>query len=62
MERLVPETETRAHVIREHVARYDFAARYVKGKNVLDVACGSGYGAAMLKKAGALGRHRCGHF
>jgi O-antigen biosynthesis protein len=54
VERLVPETETRTHVILEHVARYDFAARYVRGKNVLDVACGSGYGAAMLKKAGAL--------
>jgi 2-polyprenyl-3-methyl-5-hydroxy-6-metoxy-1,4-benzoquinol methylase len=54
VERLVPETDRRSHVIREHVARYNFAAQYVRGKKVLDVACGSGYGAAILKKAGAL--------
>jgi 2-polyprenyl-3-methyl-5-hydroxy-6-metoxy-1,4-benzoquinol methylase len=54
VERLVPKTDTGSHVIREHVARYNFAAQYVGGKNVLDVACGSGYGAAILKKAGAL--------
>jgi 2-polyprenyl-3-methyl-5-hydroxy-6-metoxy-1,4-benzoquinol methylase len=53
VERLVPETDPRLHVIREHVARYEFAARFAAGKKVLDVACGSGYGAAILKKAGA---------
>jgi 2-polyprenyl-3-methyl-5-hydroxy-6-metoxy-1,4-benzoquinol methylase len=54
VERLVPETDPRLHVIREHLARYNFAARFVTGKNVLDVACGSGYGAAILKNAGAM--------
>ena len=53
VERLVPETDPRAHVIREHVARYAFAAQDVSGKSVLDVACGSGYGSASLKRAGA---------
>ncbi len=37
----------------EHVARYRFAARFVRGKRVLDVACGEGYGAAVMVMAGA---------
>lgn len=53
VERLVPEMDTRAHVVREHVARYEFASRFVAGKAVLDVACGSGYGAVILKSGGA---------
>jgi len=32
----------------EHIARYEFAARFVPGKNVLDVGCGTGYGSALL--------------
>jgi 2-polyprenyl-3-methyl-5-hydroxy-6-metoxy-1,4-benzoquinol methylase len=32
---------------------YETAARYVKGKRVLDIACGSGYGSQMLRLAGA---------
>jgi 2-polyprenyl-3-methyl-5-hydroxy-6-metoxy-1,4-benzoquinol methylase len=37
----------------EHVYRYAFASRFVSGKRVLDIACGEGYGAAALQKAGA---------
>src|ERR1019366_10458411 len=37
----------------EHVYRYAFACRFVRGKRVLDIACGEGYGAAALQKAGA---------
>lgn len=37
----------------EHVYRYRFAAGFVPGKDVLDIACGEGYGSAMLLKAGA---------
>lgn len=37
----------------EHIARYLFAKQFVKGKRVLDVACGSGYGAYELLKGGA---------
>lgn len=33
----------------EGLARYKFATKYVHGKTVLDVACGSGYGSNMLK-------------
>lgn len=36
-----------------HVARYRFAQRFVSGKRALDVACGTGYGTAMLADAGA---------
>jgi ubiquinone/menaquinone biosynthesis C-methylase UbiE len=32
----------------EHMARYLFASQFVKGKNVLDVACGTTYGTAFL--------------
>lgn len=31
-----------------HVASYEFAKRYAAGKRVLDLGCGSGYGAAMI--------------
>jgi 2-polyprenyl-3-methyl-5-hydroxy-6-metoxy-1,4-benzoquinol methylase len=34
----------------EHIARYQFAILYMKGR-VLDIACGSGYGSNILAKA-----------
>jgi 2-polyprenyl-3-methyl-5-hydroxy-6-metoxy-1,4-benzoquinol methylase len=37
----------------EHLVRYKLAARIVAGKKVLDIACGTGYGSAMLAEAGA---------
>jgi SAM-dependent methyltransferase len=51
-ERMVPESSD-LFTFWEHVHRYAFAARFVKGKRVLDIACGEGYGAAALQKAGA---------
>src|SRR3972149_2197628 len=42
-----------APVEREHLARYAWAARWVRGRSVLDVACGAGYGSAILLRAGA---------
>jgi len=45
-ERYVP---TEAGEIRhEHLHRYAWCARIVAGKDVLDIACGEGYGSAML--------------
>jgi SAM-dependent methyltransferase len=35
---------------REHLARYEWAARIANGKTALDVACGTGYGAKLLKR------------
>jgi len=51
-ERMVPESSD-MFTFWEHVYRYAFASRFVKGKRVLDIACGEGYGAAALQKAGA---------
>jgi SAM-dependent methyltransferase len=37
----------------DHVARYAFARGYAKGRRILDAGTGPGYGAAMLRAAGA---------
>ena len=50
-ERFVP--GTRGEIWIEHWHRYHFAARWAAGKRVLDVACGEGYGSALLARAGA---------
>jgi SAM-dependent methyltransferase len=36
-----------------HQARYLFATRFTHGRDVLDLACGSGYGSALLARYGA---------
>jgi ubiquinone/menaquinone biosynthesis C-methylase UbiE len=35
-----------------HLDRYRFAARHVRGQQVLDCACGTGYGVRMLREIG----------
>jgi len=35
------------------MARYKWAGRYISGANVLDIACGTGYGAQILLAVGA---------
>ena len=53
-ERVIP-GEGDADLLNEHRARYLFAQRYSAGKSALDVACGSGYGSALLgEKAAAV--------
>lgn len=37
----------------EHVYRYKFAATFARGKVILDIACGEGYGSYALQCAGA---------
>lgn len=37
----------------EHVARYVFALSFIKNSNVLDIACGTGYGIGFLKQQGS---------
>jgi O-antigen/teichoic acid export membrane protein/2-polyprenyl-3-methyl-5-hydroxy-6-metoxy-1,4-benzoquinol methylase len=56
-ERIVP-GKTPEALFREHEERYTFAGQYVSGKDVLDVACGSGIGTSFLRGAGA--RSVCG--
>jgi ubiquinone/menaquinone biosynthesis C-methylase UbiE len=51
-ERMVPE-KAETDTFWEHIYRYRFAANYVKGTDVLDIACGEGYGTASLVRAGA---------
>ncbi|PTX63213.1 methyltransferase family protein [Melghirimyces profundicolus] len=49
-ERIVPEWMKPTNgLLLEHVARYYFAAPYVRGR-VLDLACGAGYGTQMVAK------------
>ncbi|MCZ6750265.1 MAG: class I SAM-dependent methyltransferase [Acidobacteria bacterium] len=53
-ERVIP-GEADADLLNEHRARYLFAQRFSAGKTVLDVACGAGYGTALLgEKAAAV--------
>ena len=52
-ERMIPDLHHEAVIYAEHIVRYLFAARFVKGKRVLDVASGVGYGADLLRSAGA---------
>lgn len=40
-------------IYNEHLVRYHLAKQLVKDKTVLEVACGSGYGAKILAEAGA---------
>lgn len=51
-ERIVP-GKTDEALFREHEERYVFAAKYVSGKEVLDVASGTGVGTSFLRAAGA---------
>lgn len=50
-ERFVP--GTRGEIWVEHWHRYHFAVRWAAGKRVLDVACGEGYGSALLARHAA---------
>src|SRR3569833_523537 len=50
-ERFVP--GTRGEIAHEHWHRYAFARRFVAGRRALDVACGEGYGSALLAQTAA---------
>lgn len=47
-ERYVP--EVRGQIELEHVHRYAFASQFVDSLDVLDIACGEGYGSALLAR------------
>lgn len=49
----VVEGSTPRRIWLDHVARYGFASKYVKGNFVLDIACGTGYGSDLLCRRGA---------
>ncbi len=48
-ERVVP-GEVDVDLWNEHVSRYAFAARFARGKRVVDAGCGAGYGTAELAR------------
>jgi SAM-dependent methyltransferase len=52
-ERIGPEDLGSWVVGAEHLARYLFACHFSAGKRVVDLCCGSGYGANLLQAAGA---------
>ncbi|HUQ92070.1 MAG TPA: methyltransferase domain-containing protein [Bryobacteraceae bacterium] len=53
-ERVIP-GQVQPDLWNEHFARYAFAGRLARGKRVLDIACGTGYGSSELAKvAGAV--------
>ena len=49
-ERIIP-GQVDDDLMNEHLARYAFAVRLARGKRVLDVGCGAGYGSAELARA-----------
>lgn len=53
-ERFVPEFHDTEPWAKDHLERYKFATQYITPQdNVLDIACGSGYGSEMLGQNGA---------
>ena len=45
-----PATNIQSETYIEHASRYQFAAKYVADRHVLDIACGVGYGSDLLAK------------
>lgn len=52
-ERMIPEYHKGGQVYGEHVGRYEAVKNIVENKIVLDIACGSGYGTAILSNSAA---------
>lgn len=52
-ERFVPSEMLGQIIEAEHMARYTWATRFCQDARVLDAGCGTGYGAALIKQAGA---------
>lgn len=50
---IMPQSRLDLETVRDHLARYAFAADFAKDRYVLDMACGSGYGSALLSDKGA---------
>jgi 2-polyprenyl-3-methyl-5-hydroxy-6-metoxy-1,4-benzoquinol methylase len=53
LERVIPNNERTKFLFQEHTIRYLFASQFTASKTVLDAACGSGYGSAILSESGA---------
>lgn len=53
VERALPGSAEWAELAAPHLARYQMAGEFAAGRRVLDIGAGAGYGAAMLRAAGA---------
>lgn len=53
VERIIPDTKDWNLNFKTNLIRYNFALPYIKNKNVLDVACGSGYFSNYILSKGA---------
>ena len=51
-ERFVPDL-TDKYIVAEHFQRYNAVLDIVKGKKILDAACGTGYGTALMSSTAA---------
>lgn len=51
-ERFIPGISSQ-RIFDDHKARYDFASKYIQQKDVLDIACGSGFGSHLMATSGA---------
>lgn len=51
-ERVIPNKTCHALTFAEHLIRYSIATKYAKVNKILDVACGTGYGLAMMGNLG----------
>ncbi len=51
-ERVVPGVAPN-ELFQEHITKYEWVSKYVNGKTVLDIACGTGYGSSLLLFRGA---------
>lgn len=54
LERAVPGESHWVGMHAEHLARYQYAVQFVRGKTVIDAGTGPGYGAALLASSGAI--------
>jgi len=52
-ERFVFHQRGSGDIFQQHLARYRFAGSFVRDRKVIDVACGTGYGSALLADSGA---------
>lgn len=51
---VIPDLPTDQQERHLHLARYEYAARVLHGKSVLDCACGMGYGTDLMCRAGVV--------